>query len=115
MPLVKEQVSVAAGATQADLLGNTIYRDLVAGQPITIAVAAASAGTKLSFKLNNEIYSDAAEISVKVDGEPFGVQGSYVVHDSVAGDLQKNIPKIDISNPTGAAVVVDYAIFIGDV
>jgi|TARA_R110000868_G_C10915942_1_gene765306 hypothetical protein len=118
MPLVKKRLSIAAGATSAQVLSGTTYEYVDPGTRIVVAAAvdtvgSATADTTMSFNVNNSEFASAASVSAIVTGEPFGWNGNYVMNDMVTSGQIRNRPVITFTNGTAATRTVDVAIFIG--
>jgi len=114
MPLVKQQFTLAAGATSAAVLTGTTYEYVDAGVRIVVAAAADKAGdVTMDFTMNNTELTKNGVVSEVVTGEPFGWRGNYVMNDTQAqGDI-RNRPIITFTNSGTESAVVDVAIFIG--
>ena len=118
MPLVKKRLSIAAGATSAQVLTGTTYEYVDPGTRIVVAsavdtVGTATADTTMSFNVNNSEFSSNASVSALVAGEPFGWNGNYVMNDMITTGQIRNRPVITFTNGTSATRTVDVAIFIG--
>lgn len=123
MPLVKKQISLAAGATSEQVLAGTTYEYV---GPNTRLVVAAScqdntgsifpggiAGVNMNFNVNNAEFARDAAVSPAVTGEAFGWKGNYVMNDMVTTNVERNRPIITFTNTSGANRVIDVAVFIG--
>ena len=118
MPLVKKRLSVAAGATSAQVLQGTTYEYVDPGTRIVVAAAVDTAGsetadTTMDFTVNNTEFSKDASVSALVTGEPFGWQGNYALNDMVTTGQVRNRPVITFTNGTSATRTIDVAVFIG--
>jgi hypothetical protein len=113
MPLVKKQITVADGATSAQILAGTTYEYVGPGTRLVVAAAADAAGTQMNFNVNNAEFARDAEVSTKVTGEPFGWKGGYVMNDMVTTAAERNRPIITFTNSSGASRTIDVAVFIG--
>ena len=118
MPLVKKRLSIAAGATSAQVLTGTTYEYVDPGTRIVVAAAvdtvgSATADTTLNFNVNNSEFARDASVSAIVTGEPFGWNGNYIMNDMVTQGAVRNRPVVTFTNGTSGTRVVDVAIFIG--
>jgi hypothetical protein len=118
MPLVKKRLSVAAGATSAQVLQGTTYEYVDPGTRIVVAAAVDTAGTStadtvMDFTVNNTEFSKDASVSALVTGEPFGWQGNYALNDMVTTGQVRNRPVITFTNGTSGTRTIDVAVFIG--
>ena len=119
MPLVKKKISVAAGATSAQVLSGTTYEYVDPGTRIVVAAAVDTAGTAaadttMDFTVNNAEFAKNASVSTIVTGQPFGWNGTgYVLNDMVTTGQVRNRPIITFSNGTAATRTIDVAVFIG--
>lgn len=118
MPLVKQRVALAAGATSDQILTGTTYEYVDPGTRIVIGAAtdtagAAGADVTMNFNVNNAEFSRDASVSLLVDGEPFGWNGNYMMNDMVTQGAVRNRPVITFTNSTAGAVEIQVAVFIG--
>lgn len=119
MPLVKQKISLAAGATSAQVLAGTTYEYVDPGTRIVIAAAvdtagAAGADTTMNFTVNNAEFSKDASVSTLVTGEAFGWNNTgYVMNDMVTTGQVRNRPVITFTNGTAGTRTIDVAVFIG--
>lgn len=118
MPLVKKNITVAAGATSDQILVGTPF-EYVGPNTRLVVAAADSSGTYsgdviMNFKVNNTEYSSDVAISEKVSGEAFGWNNTgYVLNDMVTTGVERNRPVITFTNGSGASADIEVAIFIG--
>jgi len=118
MPLVKKNLTIAAGATSAQVLQGTTYEYVDPGTRIVVA-AEESTGTysgnvAMNFYVNNTEFASGAALSAKVTGEAFGWNGTgYVMNDMVTTGQVRNRPVITFTNNDASSVDVEVAIFIG--
>lgn len=118
MPLVKKNITVAAGATSAQILQGTTYEYVDPGTRLVVA-AAESTGTysgnvTMNFVVNNAEFAKDAAISEKVTGEAFGWNNTgYVLNDMVTTGQVRNRPVVTFTNNDAASVDIEVAIFIG--
>jgi len=118
MPLVKKNLTIAAGATSDQVLQGTTYEYVDPGTRIVVA-AAESTGTysgnvEMNFNVNNAEFASGAALSAKVTGEAFGWNGTgYVMNDMVTTGQVRNRPVITFTNNDASSVDVEVAIFIG--
>jgi hypothetical protein len=123
MPLVKQHLNLAAGATSAQILAGTTYEYVGSGTRIVVAASSQNgAGSLLAgqdgqvnmnFQVNNAEFSRDARVSVAIDGEAFGWKGNYVMNDMVTTNVERNRPIITFTNTGPAAAEIDVAVFIG--
>jgi hypothetical protein len=117
MPLVKQVISLTAGSTSSAVLTGTTYEYLSNSVGISLAAAtnattAAGGPVTMDFTMNNTELSKNAAVS-KLQDEPFGVTGRYVMNDTTtAADSVRNRPIITFTNNSAGTVLVEYAIFI---
>ena len=80
MPLVKKNITLAAGATSDQILAGTPYEYVSGNTQLTVAAAEAtgtySGNVVMNFLINNTSFSDDVAVSEKVSGEAFGRKGS---------------------------------------
>ena len=123
MPLVKQHLSIAAGATSAQILAGSTYEYVGPGTRLVVAassqdatgalVAGADSEVNMNFQVNNAEFSRDARVSVAIDGEAFGWKGNYVMNDMVTTNVERNRPIITFTNTGGNAAEIDVAVFIG--
>ena len=118
MPLVKKNITVAAGATSDQILVGTPY-EYVGPNTRLVVAAAESTGTYsgnvvMSFKVNNTEFSNDVAVSEKVSGEAFGWNNTgYVLNDMITTGAERHRPVITFTNNDAASVDIEVAIFIG--
>jgi hypothetical protein len=118
MPLVKKNLTIAAGATSEQVLQGTTYEYVDPGTRIVVA-AAESTGTYsgngvMNFTVNNAEFAKDAALSEKVTGEAFGWNGTgYVMNDMVTTGQVRNRPVITFTNNDASSIDVEVAVFIG--
>lgn len=118
MPLVKKNLTLAAGATSDQILAGTTYEYVDPGTRIVLA-AAESTGTYsgnsiCNFTVNNTEFAKDAAVSEKVSGEAFGWNNTgYVLNDMVTSGQVRNRPIITFTNNDAASVNIEVAVFIG--
>ena len=119
MPLIKKKLSIASGATSANVFADTTYQTVDAGTRIVVAAAVDTAGTAtadttMDFTVNNAEFAKAASVSTLVTGQPFGWNNTgYVMNDMVTTGQVRNRPVITFTNGTAATRTIDVAVFIG--
>lgn len=123
MPLVKKELTLAAGATSEQILAGTTYEYV--GQNTQIVVAAGAGdgaggiaaddptGVVMNFQVNNAEFTRDGTVSPLVSGEAFGYRGGYVMNDMVTTAIERNRPIITFTNTAGAARNIQVAVFIG--
>jgi|TARA_R110002060_G_scaffold42308_1_gene53752 hypothetical protein len=117
MPLVKKNITLAAGATSAQVLVGTPYEYVSQNTQLVVA-AAESTGTYsgnlvMNFSINNTDFSRDVAVSEKVTGEAFGWRGGYVLNDTVTTGQVRNRPVVTFTNNDASSVDLEVAIFIG--
>jgi hypothetical protein len=123
MPLVKKELSLAAGATSEQILAGSTYEYV--GQSTQIIVAAGAGdgaggiaaddptGVVMNFQVNNAEFTRDGAVSPLVSGEAFGYRGGYVMNDMITTATERNRPIITFTNTSGATRTVQVAVFIG--
>jgi len=89
MPLVKQTLSLAAGATSAAVLTGTTYEYV--GPNVGIRVAAATdqapaaegSNVVMNFTMNNTELTKNGAVSQLTAGDAFGHTGNYILNDAV--------------------------------
>lgn len=118
MPLVKKNITIAAGQTSSQILQGSTYEYVDPGTRLVVA-AAESTGTYsgnvvMNFTVNNAEFAKDAAVSEKVSGEAFGWNNTgYVMNDMVTTGQVRNRPVITFTNNDAASVDVEVAVFIG--
>ena len=118
MPLVKQNITIAAGATSPQILVGTPY-EYVGPNTRLVVAAAESTGTYsgnvvMDFKVNNTEFSSDVAVSEKVSGEAFGWNNTgYVLNDMVTTGAERNRPVITFTNNDSNPVNIEVACFIG--
>lgn len=118
MPLVKKNITLAAGATSDQILAGTPYEYVSGATQLTVA-AAESTGTYsgnvvMNFLINNTSFSDDVAVSEKVSGEAFGWKGGYVLNDTITDpNSVRNRPVVTFRNDDAGSVDIEVAIYIG--
>ena len=118
MPLVKKNLTIAAGATSDQILAGTTYEYVDPNTRIVLAAAEATStysGKVVSnFTVNNTEFAKDAAVSEKVSGEAFGWNNTgYVLNDMVTTGQIRNRPIITFTNNDASSVTVEVAVFIG--
>ena len=123
MPLVKKELSLAAGATSEQILAGTTYEYVGPGTQIVVAAGAGDGaggiaaddptGIVMNFQVNNAEFTRAGAVSPLVSGEAFGYRGGYIMNDMVTTATERNRPIITFTNTAGATRNVQVAVFIG--
>ena len=122
MPLVKKNITLAAGATSDQVLTGTTYeyvgpntRLVVAACSDSSANASSETDTEvvMNFNVNNAEFARDAEVSGYSAGEPFGWKGNYVMNDMITTAVERNRPIITFTNNSTDMVIVQVAVFIG--
>jgi hypothetical protein len=118
MPLVKKNITLAAGATSDQILQGTTYEYVDPGTRLVVAAAEAtgtySGNVAMNFTVNNAEFSRDVAVSEKVTGEAFGWNNTgYVLNDMVTTGQVRNRPVVTFTNNDAASVDIEVAIFIG--
>ena len=118
MPLVKKNITLAAGATSDQILQGTTYEYVDAGTRLVVAAAEGTGSyccnAIMNFTVNNAEFSRDAAVSEKVTGESFGWNNTgYVMNDMVTTGQVRNRPVITFTNNDASSVDIEVAIFIG--
>jgi hypothetical protein len=123
MPLVKKDLTLAAGATSEQILAGSTYEYVSGGTRIVVAATAGdgaggiaaddSTGVVMNFNVNNAEFARDASVSPAITGEAFGWKGNYVMNDMVTTAAERNRPIITFTNNSGASRNVSVAVFIG--
>lgn len=118
MPLVKKQLTIAAGATSDQVLQGTTYEYVSGGTQLIVAAADNSSSYSgqvvMDFSVNNTEFAKDTVVSEKVSGEAFGWNNTgYVLNDMVTTGAERNRPVITFTNNSGASATVEVAVFIG--
>jgi hypothetical protein len=121
MPLVKKDLSIAAGATSDQILAGTTYEYVGPGTRLVVAAGAntsqddpsVATDVVMNFNVNNAEFARDAALSPLVTGEAFGWKGNYVMNDMVTTAAERNRPIITFTNNSAATVDVKVAVFIG--
>ena len=123
MPLVKKDLTLAAGATSDQILAGTTYEYVGPGTRIVVEATGGdgaggiaaddSTGVVMNFNVNNAEFVRDAAVSPAISGEAFGWKGNYVMNDMVTTAAERNRPIITFTNNSGASRNVSVAVFIG--
>lgn len=123
MPLVKKELSLAAGATSEQILAGTTYEYTGPGTQIVVAAGAGDGaggiaaddptGVTMNFQVNNAEFTRDGAVSPLVSGEAFGYRGGYIMNDMVTTAVERNRPIITFTNTSGATRTIQVAVFIG--
>lgn len=117
MPLVKDRLTIAAGATSAQVLQGTTYEYVDPGTQLIVAAGDAtstySGQVTMNFTVNNAEFAKDAVVSEEVTGEAFGWRGGYVMNDMITTGQVRNRPVITFTNSSGSSATIDVAVFIG--
>jgi transcriptional/translational regulatory protein YebC/TACO1 len=119
MPLVKQTLSLAAGATSSAVLTGTTYEYVGPGVGVRVAAAtdqapaAEGSNVVMNFTMNNTELTKNGAVSQLTAGDAFGSNGNYVMNDTrTPANSVRNRPIITFTNNTGSTALVDYAVFI---
>jgi hypothetical protein len=120
MPVLAQNLSIAAGATSANVFDNTNYQFVNEGTEIRVSAAmvgandaAQGSNVNYRFTINNTEFADDAIVPTLVTGEPFtDGAASYRTNSVIATGQSRNRPLLTFRNQTGGTVVVKYYVFI---
>ena len=120
MPVLANNLSIAAGATSVNIFDNTNYQFVNEGTEIRVssAVVGANDGVQGSnvnyrFTINNTEFADDAIVPTLVTGEPFtDGAASYRTNSVVATGQSRNRPLLTFRNNTSGTLVVKFFVFI---
>lgn len=125
MPLVKKEISLAAGATSDQILAGTTYEYVGPNTRLVVAAACnpgafgaaigdlSAANVVMNFNVNNAEFARDAAVTPMVTGEAFGWKGNYVMNDMITTAQDRNRPIITFTNTSGNPVTLVVAVFIG--
>jgi hypothetical protein len=120
MPVLANNVSLAAGASSVNIFDNTNYQFVNEGTEIRVSAAVVGAndgeqGANLNYRftINNTEFADDAVVPALVDGQPFtDGSTSYRTNSVVATGQARNRPLLVFRNQTAGTLVVKYFVFI---
>lgn len=120
MPVIAQNLSIAAGATSANVFDNTNYQFVNEGTEIRVSAAmvgandaAQGSNVNYRFTINNTEFADDAIVPTLVTGEPFtDGAASYRTNSVIATGQSRNRPLLTFRNQTGGTVVVKFYVFI---
>jgi hypothetical protein len=123
MPLVKKDITLAAGATSEQILTGTTYEYVGPGTRLIVAATAGDGAggvsaddnteVTMNFNVNNAEFARDASVSPAIAGEAFGWKGNYVMNDMVTTAAERNRPIITFTNNSAASRNIKVAVFIG--
>lgn len=121
MPILAQNLSLAAGATSANVFDNTNYQFVNQGTPIRVSIASVDSndavqGSNINYRftINNTEFADDATVPALVTGVPFTDQASaYRTNVVTATGQARNRPLLTIRNNTASTKVVKFCVFIG--
>lgn len=121
MPVIANNVSLAAGATSVNFYDNSNYQFVNEGTALRVyaAVVGANDGVDGSnvnyrFTINNTEFADNAIVPALVTGQPFtGVDaGPYLLNSVIATGQARNRPLITFRNQTAGVLIIKFFLFI---
>jgi hypothetical protein len=119
MPTFGDNISLAAGASSANLFADTAYNKVNQGTTLRLNLAsvsanngAAGANLKQTFAVGNTVYADAVPIGALVDGQPFSDNGAYKENEVVVTQPGSSIPSLVVTNSTSGTLVFKYKVFV---
>lgn len=120
MPVIAQNLSIAAGATSANVFDNTNYQFVNEGTEIRVSAAVVGAndaaqGSNVNYRftINNTEFADDAIVPTLVTGEPFtDGAASYRTNSVIATGQSRNRPLLTFRNQTGGTVTVKFYVFI---
>ena len=118
MPLIKRKLSIASGATSANVFADTTYQTVDPATRIVVASAVDTAGTAtadtvMNFNVNNAEFASDCSVSTLVTGEPFGWNNTGYVMNDMTTTGATNRPILTFTNGTSGTRTIDVAVFIG--
>ena len=120
MPVIANNLSIAAGATSVNVFDYTNYQFVNEGTEIRVssAVVGANDGAQGSnvnyrFTINNTEFADDAIVPTLVTGQPFTDGAtSYRTNSVVATGQSRNRPLLTFRNNTSGTLVLKFFVFI---
>ena len=120
MPVLANNVSLAAGASSANVFDNTNYQFINEGTEIRVSAAVVGANDGIQgsnvnyrFTINNTEFADDAIVPALVTGQPFtDGAASYRTNTVVATGQARNRPLLVFRNQTSGTLVVKFFVFI---
>ena len=120
MPVLANNLSIAAGASSANVFDNTNYQFINEGTELRVSAAvvgandgAQGANVNYRFTINNTEFADDAIVPALVTGQPFtDGAASYRTNTVVATGQARNRPLLVFRNQTSGTLVVKFFVFI---
>ena len=119
MPVIAQNVILAAGASSTNVFDNTNYQFINEGTELRVSLATIAANDGASgsnvnyrFTINNTEFADNAILPALVTGQPFGDNGSYRTNAVVATGQSRNRPLLTITNNTRGSITAKFFVFI---
>ena len=120
MPVLANNVSLAAGASSANVFDNTNYKFINEGTELRVSAAVVGANDGVTgsnvnyrFTINNTEFADDAIVPALVTGQPFtDGAASYRTNTVVATGQARNRPLLVFRNQTSGTLVVKFFVFI---
>jgi hypothetical protein len=120
MPVLANNVSLAAGASSANVFDNTNYQFINEGTELRVSAAVVGANDGVTgsnvnyrFTINNTEFADDAIVPALVTGQPFtDGAASYRTNTVVATGQARNRPLLVFRNQTSGTLVVKFFVFI---
>ena len=120
MPVLANNVSLAAGSSSVNIFDNTNYQFVNEGTEIRVSAAVVGANDGIQganvnyrFTINNTEFADDAIVPTLVTGEPFtDGAASYRTNTVVATGQARNRPLLVFRNQTSGTLVVKFFVFI---
>ena len=120
MPVLANNVSLAAGASSANVFDNTNYQFINEGTEIRVNAAVVGANDGIQganvnyrFTINNTEFADDAIVPALVTGEPFtDGAASYRTNSVIATGQARNRPLLVFRNQTAGTLIVKFYVFI---
>ena len=120
MPVLANNVSLAAGASSANVFDNTNYQFINEGTEIRVNAAVVGANDGIQganvnyrFTINNTEFADDAIVPALVTGEPFtDGSASYRTNAVIATGQARNRPLLVFRNQTSGTLIVKFYVFI---
>jgi len=120
MPVLANNISLAAGAQSLNVFDSTNYQFVNEGTELRISAAvvgandgAQGANVNYRFTINNTEFADDAIVPALVTGQPFtDGAASYRTNSVIATGQARNRPLLVFRNQTAGTLVVKYYVFI---
>jgi len=120
MPVIANNVVLAAGASSVNVFDNTNYQFVNEGTEIRVSAAvvgandgAQGANVNYRFTINNTEFADDAIVPALVTGQPFTDGAvSYRTNSVIATGQARNRPLLVFRNQTSGSLTIKFYVFI---